>query len=84
MSKKKRKTELRREDVVTYADKLRYSKQVWDHEQSMGFWDTRIFDFPYESEEWESSHYWQNEALRQRAANKLAKELGIIDDKKKR
>jgi hypothetical protein len=36
MSKKKRKTELRREDVVTYADKLRYSKQVWDHEQSMG------------------------------------------------
>jgi hypothetical protein len=85
MSKKKRKTELRREDVVTYADKLRYSRQVWEQEQEkLASWDMGMFDFKIEEHEWENGHFWLNEGMRQRAANKLAKELGIIDDKKKR
>jgi hypothetical protein len=81
MSKKKQ-TELRREDVRTYQQQLAYSRQEYEKQQNLDFWDTRIFDFPIEEHEWESPHWWLNEGMRQRAARKLAKELGLERNKK--
>jgi hypothetical protein len=80
---KKRKTELRREDVVSYRQQLEYSRQRWQEEQNDPFRSLIEFQ-PIEEFEWESPHFWLNEGLRQRAANKLARELGIGDDKRKR
>ena len=78
----KRKKELKFEDVKTYAQQLEYSRQVWEREQNMGFWDARIFDFVVEREEWESPHWWINQALLQREKRKLARELGLLDKQK--
>jgi hypothetical protein len=81
MSKKRK--ELTREECTTYQLRLAYSRQEYEKQQNLDFWDVRIFDFPFETEEWHSPHWWLNEGMRQRAANKLAKELGIIDGKNK-
>jgi hypothetical protein len=54
---------------------------VWEQEQEkLASWDMGMFDFSIEEFEWESSHWWINEAQRLRAERKLAKELGL--DKK--
>jgi hypothetical protein len=78
MAKRK---ELRKEDVVTYADKLRYSRQQWQKEQEDPF--RCFFEFPpIETEEWQCGHWWINQALLQRERRKLAKELGLLDKQK--
>jgi hypothetical protein len=78
----KRKKELKPEECTTYQLRLQYSRQQWEREQNLPYWSPEIFDWPIETEEWHSPHYWLNEAMRQRAERKLAKELGLVEKRR--
>ena len=80
----KRKPDIRREDVKTEADKIAYSRQMYERWESIpdNAPPSYIIDnahlFPLETEPWHSSEYWiaaaRAEEQKQRALRGIARD----------
>jgi hypothetical protein len=81
---RKRKPDIRREDVKTEADKIAYSRMMYDRWESIPYDapPSYIIDnahlFPLETEPWHSGEYWiaaaRAEEQKQRALRALKRE----------
>jgi hypothetical protein len=73
---RKRKPDIRREDVKTEADKIAYSRMIYDRWQSIGPNEPpdAVLDwqrFPMETEDWHSGEYWIMRAKAEREKQRL-------------
>jgi hypothetical protein len=70
----KNKRDIKREDVVTEADKIAYSRMMYERWQSVGELPSEILDcdmFPLETEPWHSGEYWITAAKAEREKRRL-------------